>query len=255
MKKSTEILLVLSLILCSTLFIYSAKAQCHIDDWIALQAFVKSTKGTVLDDWSNVPYSLLDTTLNTPPINCDLSLYPFSFELNNQGRIKRLEITGRNVIGYIPSEVGKLTDLSFLVISSYPNYGITGTIPPELGNLTNLKILALDGNTLGGCFNENLLNLCDGQFDAFFISNNNPDSNNNNFETSWENFCTSGKGKCKEFSVVDAQADIETEEGDVYVKDSLHGVILKSENGLCFRISVKNDGTLLTNKVRCPKSQ
>jgi len=248
MKILKQISFAILLILSTLSFTQSTKAQCHIDDWTGLQAFVKSTKGTVFDSfsWSNIPYSLLDTTLTVPPPNCDLSPY---FELDNQGRVSKLEIYGGSTRGYIPPEIGKLSNLTNIFIDSYPSGGITGTLPAEIGNLTKLDNLSISLNYLQGCFDSNLRSLCD-QLSYPYI--NYSSITTNNFEAFWEDFCATGKGQCKEFSVIKVQADIETEEGDVYIKDSLHGVILKSENGLCFRVSVKNDGTLITNKVRCP---
>jgi len=251
MNKLIETLSVLLLILSTFSFTQSAKAQCNIDDWTALQSIVKSTKGTVLDvpftGWSFVPYALLDTTLVVPPSNCDLSPY---FDLDNQGRVNKLEIYGGSVYGYIPPEIGLLSNVSYIFIDSELG-GITGTLPAELGNLTNLDSLSIALNYLEGCFESNLRTLCNqlSLAEINFIGND----NYNNFEAGWDDFCATGKGECKEFTVVNGSADIETEEGDVYVKDSLHGVILKSEDGFCFRVSVKNDGTLVTNKVRCPQ--
>ena len=53
-------------------------------------------------------------------------------------------------------------------------------------------------------------------------------------------------------SVCPAKADICAEQGDVYVEDSCHGVILKSPNGSCYRIRVDDNGALLTESVDCP---
>lgn len=39
---------------------------------------------------------------------------------------------------------------------------------------------------------------------------------------------------------------------DVYVENSLRGVILKSSNGSCYRVKVNNKGKLSTKKITCP---
>lgn len=249
MKKLIEFFAVLLLLSNTLLSTQSVKAQCHIDDWTAIQAFVKSTKGSILDDLTWVPYSIFDTTLIAPYPNCNLSPY---FILDDQGRVSEFGFAGAGTSGYIPSEIGLLTNLKTLFMNSYPGFGLTGAIPAELGNLTKLQSLDLIENGLEGCFDKNLRSLCN---QLTTVRVNEPDHgsiSNNNFEASWDDFCATGAGECKEFSVVKAQPEIETEEGDVYIKESLHGVILRSENGLCFRITVKNDGTLVTNNVRCP---
>ena len=45
---------------------------------------------------------------------------------------------------------------------------------------------------------------------------------------------------------------IEAEDGDIYVEESCHGVILKSDGGFCYRIRVDDDGILFTEAVDCP---
>jgi len=49
-----------------------------------------------------------------------------------------------------------------------------------------------------------------------------------------------------------ANAEMETEVGDIYVGSSCNGVILKSPGEQCFRITVDDMGMLNTNPVKCP---
>jgi len=49
----------------------------------------------------------------------------------------------------------------------------------------------------------------------------------------------------------DSETYIEAQ-GDVYVPESCHGVILTSPNGLCFRLRVEDDGTIRSELVDCP---
>ena len=49
--------------------------------------------------------------------------------------------------GAIPSELGQLKNLNWLILSGN---GLTGGIPPELGNAAKLSLLDLSGNPLGG---------------------------------------------------------------------------------------------------------
>ena len=58
--------------------------------------------------------------------------------------------------GSIPSEIGNLTNLTYL------NLGVnnlTGSIPPEIGNLTNLTDLCLGYNQLTGEIPESICDL------------------------------------------------------------------------------------------------
>lgn len=47
-------------------------------------------------------------------------------------------------------------------------------------------------------------------------------------------------------------AKLEVGGGDIYVNNSANGVILKSSNGNCWRITVDNNGGLTTTQVTCP---
>ncbi len=40
--------------------------------------------------------------------------------------------------------------------------------------------------------------------------------------------------------------------GDIYIEQSINGVVLKSPNGGCFRVTVDNSGTLVTTNITCP---
>ena len=63
------------------------------------------------------------------------------------GLITGLGIGYAGIEGPIPPELGKLTYLKILDLSSNR---LTGTIPPELGNLANLEYLSLHNNELSG---------------------------------------------------------------------------------------------------------
>ena len=66
---------------------------------------------------------------------------------DDQGRVDILNLSGNQLWGEIPSELGKLTSLISLDLS---NNRLSGDIPPELGDLTSLNWLYLDGNQLAG---------------------------------------------------------------------------------------------------------
>ncbi len=49
------------------------------------------------------------------------------------------------------------------------------------------------------------------------------------------------------------KAKVEVANGDVYVNNPANGVILKSPNGNCYRLTVNMMGNLETNVVACPQ--
>lgn len=48
------------------------------------------------------------------------------------------------------------------------------------------------------------------------------------------------------------RSKIHLKSGDIYLEDIDSGVIMKSPNGNCWRISVNNDGTMSTTSISCP---
>jgi hypothetical protein len=49
------------------------------------------------------------------------------------------------------------------------------------------------------------------------------------------------------------KAKIEVAEGDVYVSDATKGIILKSPNGNCWRVTVDNIGNFVRTAIICPQ--
>ena len=66
-------------------------------------------------------------------------------EIGNLTALERLDLSGNHLIGCIPIQLSQLTALSDLALL---DNDLTGGIPSELGNLTNLWILHLGGNQL-----------------------------------------------------------------------------------------------------------
>ena len=56
-------------------------------------------------------------------------------------------IDGNDFTERIPSEIGVLQNLEFLILA---NNAFTGSVPPELGMLENLEVFELDKNRLSG---------------------------------------------------------------------------------------------------------
>ena len=75
---------------------------------------------------------------------------------DGEGRVIELSLSENELIGAIPPELGKLTELEWLDLADNL---LIGPIPPELGNLTNLEALYLDSNLLSGPIPPELGNL------------------------------------------------------------------------------------------------
>ena len=69
----------------------------------------------------------------------------FGVTTDDTGRVTRLEISGNQLIGEIPSELGSLSNLRALYLSDNQ---LTGEIPEELTNLSSLESLHLGSNQL-----------------------------------------------------------------------------------------------------------
>ena len=62
-------------------------------------------------------------------------------------RLIQLSLSGNNLTGSIPAELGGLTELTELRLGRNQ---LSGAIPVELGNLRNLEVLRLGRNQLDG---------------------------------------------------------------------------------------------------------
>ena len=75
---------------------------------------------------------------------------------DSDGRVTDLHLYRNQLTGEIPAELGELTNLRLLSLSSNQ---LTGEIPAELGSLPSLESLYLSGNQLVGCMPEGLRNI------------------------------------------------------------------------------------------------
>ena len=77
-------------------------------------------------------------------------------------RITDISLAARGLTGTMPPEMGDLSNLPVLDLTTNQ---LTGTIPAELGNLSNLKMLYLSGNQLSGCIPNGLRGVPGGDLD------------------------------------------------------------------------------------------
>lgn len=146
-KNILFVLLVILLTVGATLFLTRDKASSPANTDSNQQGSTTTTTGLVLD------YS-----------NKGLSEFPK--EILSKTNVTELNLSGNNLTGSLPSEIGKLTKLEILNVS---NNNMTG-IPAEIGQLSKLRILNYANNQITGLPNElgNLSNL-----EQFDLSGNN----------------------------------------------------------------------------------
>ena len=110
------------------------------DDWRALVAFYNATGG---ENWTRKANWSTDAT--TRPTEVELNgWYGVSVEA---GRVVKLDLSGNNLSGLLPVEIGNLTQLEQLVLS---DNSLDGGLLPELGDLAQLTELRLSGNSFSG---------------------------------------------------------------------------------------------------------
>jgi len=115
-------ILILSIVLVLTFYLpQKAQAQVNAQDSLALIALYNSTDGA---NWNN-PWNI------SQPVSTWIGV-----TIDSSGRVTRLYLSYRNLVGIVPSEIGNFTELTHLSIMG--NTGLTGTIPSEIGNLLNL---------------------------------------------------------------------------------------------------------------------
>ncbi len=121
-------------------------------EYQALRALYQSTNGA---SWSNNT-GWRDWNFNSaiPPDASVVNGWHGVTVANS--RVTRLDLSSNQLTGSIPTELGNLSNLEFLIL--YSNQ-LTGSIPTELGNLSNLKFLWLDSNQLTGSIPTELGNL------------------------------------------------------------------------------------------------
>ena len=82
-------------------------------------------------------------------------------ELSRLTELRVLDMSSNALLGEIPAELGELKNLEKLNLGG--NY-LSGEIPAELGQLTNLRALGLAGNRLTGCIPAGLRKVANNDF-------------------------------------------------------------------------------------------
>jgi len=123
----------------------NGSTQCHMDDWTALKALYESTDG---DNWiRNDGWDGAIFSLNKPPKICDLGNLEGVHTNDEDGRVISIAMPFNNLNGTLPDELGSLTYLRALNLSSNK---LSGAIPNTLTNLNELHILVIGHNKLTG---------------------------------------------------------------------------------------------------------
>ena len=121
-----------------------AEAQGSVDtDREALVALYDATGG---NDWEENSNWKSDRPLDQW----------YGVEADNVGRVTQILLSGNNLSGPIPTEIGNLSNLEDLWLSGN---SLSGSIPTEIGNLSNLEYLWLSGNSLSGSIPTEIGNL------------------------------------------------------------------------------------------------
>ncbi len=140
--------------------------SCQVNDSLALVALYNSTAGS---SWS-IGWNLNQPVCTPwPGVEMDNSGYVISVQLSGNNltgtlppeigdfsRLNSLQLDNNNISGNIPPEIGNLPELTILFLD---NNDFTGTVPGTFGNLSKLEILYLDNNDLSGPIPESFTNL------------------------------------------------------------------------------------------------
>ena len=124
--------------------------------------------------------------------NCNLTDSLPTF-FNNMPNLQWLWLANNNLYGDIPDIFYNNSALKDVRLQEND---LTGSIPPSFGNMTprsvaNPTTLFLYNNNLTGCFDANLLNLCDPD-SMYSVSVN----SGNSLDATWADFCASNAGIC-----------------------------------------------------------
>ncbi len=140
---------------------------CVENDYVALRALYLATDGDNWTDNTGWPTTAVFNANPTPPIGTDVSTW-YGVEVNTDGCVTCLDMDGNlncqavccyggnNLIGTIPTEIGNLSNLTHLSLSSN---GLMNAIPASIGDLNALTHLNLADNNLSGAIPATIDNL------------------------------------------------------------------------------------------------
>ncbi|KAJ4965232.1 hypothetical protein NE237_017081 [Protea cynaroides] len=149
MKSFFIVLVILLAFLTST-------TSTDFDVLMKLKAALIGPKGSGLDNWK--PSS-------TPSSHCSFS----GVTCNNEAQVTALNVSFVPLFGFIPPEIGMLSTLVDLTLTST---NLTGKLPIEISNLTSLKLLNVSNNVLSGELPEEVAGGLP-EVEVFDIYNNN----------------------------------------------------------------------------------
>ena len=129
--------------------------QSYVDlEREALIALYKATNG---DNWTNNTNWCSDKPIS--------EWYGITA---NEGLVQVISLENNNLVGHLPGEIGKLTDLAGIFLGTN---NLTGTIPEEFWNLKKMHILDLSQNNLTGFIPKEIENLSNLEWFKLFQNN------------------------------------------------------------------------------------
>jgi Leucine-rich repeat (LRR) protein len=99
------------------------------------QALVDLYNATGGDNWSN----------NSGWLDGDPSDNWYGVEVNANGRVVRLDLSGNNLSGTLPESIGNLSKVTYFNVKQNK---LSGQIPSSIGNMASLTHLLLNGRTI-----------------------------------------------------------------------------------------------------------
>lgn len=120
------------LTLSSCIYDLEVVCQDYTPDSLALVALYDATDGA---NWNN-PWDLSQPVTTWQGVNT-----------SDDGCLFFLGLSGQNLVGSLPPEIGDLQDLNFLLLNSNK---LSGALPSTIGNLVHLSGLSLEFNELSG---------------------------------------------------------------------------------------------------------
>jgi len=208
-----------------------------------------ATTGTFAGiDWSTGPYfvkTAVDVTGGSSYVDMGTSQLlsvPYALYAKNSGDSKWLD--GINTgIGYFGGSVG-IGTLDALSTSTLL------VVDDSAGNINNIRVQNVNAN---GVTRINVTN--DDDTEMVFGINNSTSSFGANEAFLWyfDNYDFKiGIGGFERLRIKNTTGNIEVKTGDVYIENIGSGVIMKSPNGNCWRMTVSDAGLQVITSITCP---